>query len=167
VVYEFDIRQPSANVSTDIIFGVASTNCTIGGLSGAAGYPTSTTAFQSGHLVNGWGFVCWLTNRPGVSQPEIEFRYLSGTSSRTYLDCIRFSLRMCPAITSFDFAGGHGTLRGTGGLGKTFILVQRTNFASPTSSWTPVATNDDGTGAFSFDVEPGAVPSGFFRVQAR
>jgi len=175
VVYEVEVTQPNTpTVSTDVIFNVASTNCDIGAVYGAtaAGGWTNTTALQAVHSVNMWGVVCWLTNRPGVVQPEIEFHYASGSSQRTYVDCIRFqqmivSLPPCPALTNLGFAGGQCCLSGTGGLGKTFILLQTTNLATPVSSWTPVQTNAAGAGAFGFAIEPATAPPVFFRVQAR
>jgi hypothetical protein len=48
VIYKVELTQPAANLATDTIFGVCSTNCTIGGLSGGAGYATNTTGFQTG-----------------------------------------------------------------------------------------------------------------------
>ena len=175
VVYEVYVTQPDVPVlSADIIFGVASSNCDIGGVYGAtaAGGWTNTTAFQPPHPVNVWGFVCWLTNRLGVVQPQIEFHYISGTNGRTYIDCIRFRqltvvLPTCPAITNCGFAGGQCSICGTGAIGRTFILLQHTDLTAPSDSWTPIQTNAGGVGSFGFAVDPGAAPSAFFRVLAR
>ncbi len=92
-VYEVEVTLPSSSIVTDIIMNVGSTNCDIGGVYGTT-TGTNTTAFQSAHCTNIWGFVCYLTNRAGVTQPHIDFKYVSGGSGsvRTYADCIRFHL---------------------------------------------------------------------------
>ena len=174
VVYGVYVTQPSfPTLSADIIFGVASSNCDIGGVYGAtaAGGWTNTTAFQPAHVNNQWGFVCWLTNRVGVTQPEIEFHYLSGTDGRTYIDSVRF-LQLAlpctsrPVITSAGLADGQCSISGTGSVGKTFVLLQSTN-PGDANSWTPVQTNTAGVGAFGFAADSSAAPSMFFRVQAQ
>jgi hypothetical protein len=258
-VYEVDIFQPSSNLSTDVIFNVASTNSDVGGV--------NNRAFQAAYSGDRWGLVCYLTNRVAVTQPEIEFHYVSGVNGRTYVDCIRFrqvgtscinvancsiqgpvstdipyvtvtgvtsasdlaiiiyqkagsnvttigqlasgivvganqvpvtweatsvgaqvaatqidpsGLESClywpgvvvsggvsPAITRIGIAGGQCSICGTGSVGRTFVLLQSGAAAAPMSSWTPAHTNNDGTGAFDFTVDPCAAQSMFFRVQAR
>ena len=140
-VYEVDVTQPNYGVATDTIFGVCSTNCDIGGLSGGDGYATNTTAFQAACSVDKWGFVCRLTNIAGVSNPEIEFHYVSGGSGtlKHYADCVRFTqpapgsgpapARIC------GFAGD--ALQYTGGSGTRFVLLKCTTLCN----WQRVATN--------------------------
>ena len=120
-IYEVDVTQPSSNVSTDMIMNVGSTNCDIGTNSSlpftpstpappaspnasvtgstAAGGWTNTTAFASANSANKWAYVCLLTNRPGVTKPHIEFKYVSGVNTRLYADCIRFHQINQPCLT--------------------------------------------------------------------
>jgi hypothetical protein len=148
-VYQVDVTQPSSNVATDTIFGVCSTNCAIGGLSGGAGSPTNTTAFQAANSVNKWGFVCWLTNTAGVPYPEIEFHYVSGgtASLRHFADCVRFT-RVTPSgvptpVHISSFAGS--ALQYTGGSGTRFVLLK----CASLWDWQRVATNFVTPGLFT------------------
>ena len=159
-VYEVDVTQPDFSVATDTIFGVCSTNCDIGGLSGGASYATNTTAFQAACSVDKWGFVCWLTNTAGVSNPEIEFHYVSGGTGtlKHYADCVRFTQLSSvtgPAPARICGFGG-GALQYTGGSGARFVLLKcttlcnwqrvATNFATPSSF--PIATVGTENAAF-------------------
>ena len=96
-VYEVQVTQPSYQPATDVIMNVGSTNCDIGGVFGAtaAGGWTNTTAFQAAYASDHWALVCYLTNRSSVTQPHIDFKYVSGggtSSLRAYADCVRFHL---------------------------------------------------------------------------
>jgi hypothetical protein len=162
-VYEVDVTQPSYQVASDIMVNVGSTNCDIGAVFGATadGGWTNATAFQAAHSADQWGRVCYLTNRPGVAQPHVDFKYVSGGigSNRNYADCVRFHLIGYATIpptsvqitrfadTALEYAGGSGTR---------FVLLQcaglcdwqrvATNLATPGSFTIPAV----GTGAASF-----------------
>ena len=174
VVYEVLITQPNVFVSSDIIMNVTSTNCDIGSAAGGPppGGGMNTTAFQAGFSVNRWARVCWLTNHVGVVQPEVEFRYVSGTNGRTYMYEVWFSRvtfigAANPMITCVGLTGGQCSIGGTGVVGKAFILLQSSDASAPMSSWTPAQTNNSGAGNFGFMVDPVAANSMFFRVQAQ
>ena len=183
-IYEVDVTMPPGTLSTDVIMSVSSTNCDIGGVFGAtaAGGWTNTTAFQAAYCGNQWARVCYLTNRPGVTKPHVEFKYVSGTSLRNYADCVRFHstvVGLCepcyiygvlPVIKGIGLAGGRVTISGSSGpgcLGDVFVLLWSTNLAAPMNSWTPIQTSEDHVGAFGFSVDPGTAQSAFFRVQAQ
>jgi hypothetical protein len=86
------VTQTTLNSSTDLIMNVGSTNCEITEVYGATaeGGRTNTTAFQLAHSADRWCTVCYLSSRIGVTQPHIDFKYVSGTNSRSYADCVRF-----------------------------------------------------------------------------
>src|SRR5208283_5911961 len=100
VIYGVQVTLPSSDLSTDIIMNVGSSNCDINGVFGAteAGGWTNTTAFQAAYCANAWAHVCYLENRPGVTQPQVDFKYVSGggpygsNNEDTYADCVRFHL---------------------------------------------------------------------------
>jgi Ig-like domain from next to BRCA1 gene/MBG domain (YGX type)/Immunoglobulin I-set domain/Immunoglobulin domain len=100
VVYAVDVSLPNSNVSTDIIMSLMSTNCTIG--PSTNGPASACTAFQSAKSASpNWARICYLTNNVGVTQPHIEFRYVSGSSSlRSYADVIRFSRINVPCLNA-------------------------------------------------------------------
>jgi len=162
-VYQVEVTQPSSNVATDTIFGVCSTNCAVGGLSGGAGSATNTTAFQAANSVNKWGFVCWLTNTAGVPNPEIEFHYVSGgtASLRHFADCVRFTLVPASSVPSPVQIGGlAGTaLQYTGGSGTRFVLLR----CASLFDWQRVATNFVTPGSFSIPAV-GTEPAAFYAV---
>jgi hypothetical protein len=174
-VYEVQVTQPSYQLATDIIMNVGSTNCDIGGVFGATagGGWTNTTAFQAAYSKNLWARVCYLTNRPGVTQPHIDFKYVSGGtgSQETYADCVRFHLLSydpnAPApvrITDFDY-GNPLSLAYTGGAGARFILLSSTNPRTPPDNWDRLATNY--ATPSSFPLSPvGLSASAFFRIQS-
>jgi hypothetical protein len=151
-VYQVDVTQPSyLPVATDTIFGVCSTNCDVGGLSGGAGYATNTTAFQAACSVDKWGFVCWLTNTLGVPNPEIEFHYVSGgpTQTRQYTDCVRFIQLLStsgPAPVRISSFSGTA-LQYSGGCGVRFVLLKSTTLWH----WQRVATNSATPSSFSIE----------------
>ena len=157
LVYQVEVTQPlvpSPGAPTNILFGVCSTNCDIGGLSGGGGDATNTTAFQAAYSVNKWAFVCWLTNTTGVGSPEIEFHYVSGDADdnrRHYADCVRFSLPVASAnptpvrITGLSAA----TLQYAGGSGARFVLLKSTSLSATLSSWQRADTNSASPGAFT------------------
>ncbi|HOX56302.1 MAG TPA: hypothetical protein PLC99_05375 [Verrucomicrobiota bacterium] len=153
-VYEVAVTQPNFQVAEDSIFGVCSTNCAIGGLSGGGGSETNTTAFQAANSVDKWGVVCWLTNTAGVLNPQIEFHYVSGTdpanSLKQYADCVKFTLISAstnPApVRITDFRGT--SLTYTGGVGARFVLRQSTSLSDAPGSWPRVATNFVTPGTF-------------------
>jgi hypothetical protein len=150
LVYAVEVTQPNVSISTNILFGVCSTNCTIGGLSGGGGYATNTTAFQDVYSVNKWGFVCWLTNTAGMPNPQIEFHYVSGgvgDNLRHYADCVRFTL-LTPSsgptpVRISSFAGS--ALAYSGGSGTRFVLLK----CGSLCDWQRVATNFVTPGSFS------------------
>lgn len=153
VVYRVDLTQPASELATDAIFGVCSTNCAIGGLSGGAGYATNTTVFQPGSSADRWGVVCWLTNNPGVIQPEIEFHYVSGgsLSLRHYADCVRFTLIQSGSnslpVRITSIAGT--TIQYTGSSGARFILLKSASLSAARSTWQRVDTNSVTPGSFT------------------
>ncbi len=100
LVYLVSVTLPSLNASTDLVMSVGSTNCDISYVYGstAAGGWTNTTAFQAAHSGGIWGEVCRLTPHMGVTQPHIEFKYVSGTDKRSYADCVRFQEPCCDFI---------------------------------------------------------------------
>jgi len=61
---------------------------------------------------------------------------------------------------------GLAAIAGTGAAGQTFVLTQSPDLAGPNNSWTPVQTNNDGTGVFNFSIPLGSEPSVYFRVLA-
>ena len=156
LVYQVEVTQPSSSspgAATNTIFGVCSTNCAIGGLSGGDGYPTNTTAFQAANSVDKWGLVCWLTNTAGVPNPEIEFHYVSGgvgSSLRHFADCVRFTLVTASvAPTPVGITGFDGTaLQYTGGSGARFVLLKSASLTAALSSWQRMETNNITPGAF-------------------
>jgi hypothetical protein len=153
VIYKVEVTQPTSNLATDTIFGVCSTNCAIGGLSGGAGYATNTTAFQPSYSADKWGFVCWLTNNPGVSQPELEFHYVSGgvTSQRHHADCVRFTLISSSlnvsAVRITSIAGG--TIQYLGGSATRFILLKSASPGADLTTWQRADTNNITPGFFT------------------
>jgi len=155
VVYEVDVTLPDDNVSTDIIMNVGSTNCDLGGVFGATvgGGWTNTTAFQSAHCTNIWGFVCYLTNQVGVIKPHIDFKYVSGQTGRNFADCIRFHLLSgcCSnAPTSVRLTRCAGVaLEYAGGSGTRFVLLKSADLSAAMDSWTRTATNFVTPGTFT------------------
>jgi len=155
VVYEVDVTLPDFNASTNIVMNVGSTNCDLGGVFGAtaAGGWTNTTAFQSAYCANVWGFACYLTNRPGVTQPHIDFKYVSGDDGRNYADCIRFHLlsACCSnVLTSVRITNCDGAaLQYAGGSATRFVLLKSARLSTALDSWTRVATNFVTPGAFT------------------
>jgi hypothetical protein len=148
-VYQVDVTQPSyPPTAADVIFGVCSTNCELGGLSGGGGSATNTTAFQGNYSVDKWGLVCYLTNTLGVPNPEIEFRYVSGgvTQTRQFADCVRFTqLPASSGRTSVRISSFSGTsLEYSGGAGTHFVLLKCTALCN----WERVATNSATPGSF-------------------
>jgi hypothetical protein len=163
LVYAVDVTQPNSTISTNILFGVCSTNCMIGGLSGGAGYATNTTAFQDVYSVNKWGFVCWLTNSAGVSSPEIEFHYVSGgvgDSLKHYADCVRFTLVTASAgPTPVRITGMTGTaLYYTGGSGTRFVLLKSASLSAALNSWQRADTNNLTPGTFTIPAVGNTAP---------
>jgi len=165
-VYRVEVTQPfwaSPIVTTNIVFGVCSTNCAIGGLSGGAAESTNTTAFQAAHSVNKWGFVCWLTNTAGVPNPEIEFHYVSGGTNghKHYVDCVRFTLATPSTVPTpvriGSFAGS--TLEYSGGSGTRFVLLRCARLCE----WQRVATNAVTPGAFAIPAV-GTEPPAFYAI---
>ncbi len=170
-VYEVSVTQPSYNVAADTIFGVCSTNCTIGGLSGGGGYATNTTAFQAANSANQWGFVCWLTNTLGVANPEIEFHYVSGTDPdnqlRNYADCVRFVEVCCssgPLPVRITAIGG-ASVAYSGGAGTRFILLKSVSLGAAPGSWQRLGTNYVTPGLFDVPGMGGGA-SAFYRIQS-
>ncbi|MGD0260652.1 MAG: hypothetical protein ABSD29_12605 [Verrucomicrobiota bacterium] len=151
-VYEVDITQ-SGDASQDIIFGVASTNCDIGGVYGATAADgwTNTTTFQLAHSHGMWGRVCYLTNRTGVAEPEIEFHYLSGTDGHTYIDCLRFvQIQPCLTVASPTVTGplatnvSYVTVTGVS-INATMVTVYQDSGSGMTSIGTTNLTSPDVT----------------------
>lgn len=169
VIYKVELTQPSPNLATDTIFGVCSTNCAIGGLSGGAGYATNTAVFQPAFSANKWGFVCWLTNNPGVTQPEIEFHYVSGgvLSLRHYADCVKFTaLPCCSSISPVRITSiAGGTIQYTGGSGTRFILLKSASLAAALSSWQRADTNGITPGSFTIPAVGTGAPM-FYSIQS-
>ena len=155
-VYEVQVTQPSYQLATDIIMNVGSTNCDIGGVFGAsaAGGWTNTTAFQAAYSLNQWARVCYLTNWPGVTQPHVDFKYVSGGngSAHHYADCVRFHLigsgTNAPAPVRINSFVGTA-LQYTGGSGARFVLLESDSLTAGLSSWQRVATNLVTPGAFT------------------
>jgi hypothetical protein len=155
-VYEVQVTQPNYQLTTDLIMNVGSTNCDIGGVFGATadGGWTNTTAFQSAYSRNQWATVCYLTNRAGVTQPHIDFKYGSSMqigSEHTYADCVRFHLVAAvssgptPArLTSIDAT----SIAYEGGSGTQFVLVKSSSLTVGLQDWQPVATNSATPGSF-------------------
>lgn len=170
-VYEVQVTQPSYLLAPDVIMNVGSTNCDIGGVFGstAGGGWTNTTAFHKAYSLNQWAFTCYLTNRPGVTQPHINFKYVSGGtgSEHTFADCVRFhqigsSTNAPPRvrITSVDGT----TLAYTGGSGSRFVLLQSASLQTAPGNWQPVATNSVTPGTFAIPLVGGA-ESAFYCIQ--
>jgi hypothetical protein len=157
VVYEVQVTQPSYKLNTDLIMNVGSTNSDIGSVFGAtaAGGWTNTTAFQAAYCANQWVTVCYLTNRSGVTQPHVDFKYVSGSNrtgaDHTFADCVRFHLIVpgsnAPtpvrltriAATSVEY---------TGGSGARFILLKWSSLGNALSGWERLATNSVTPGSF-------------------
>ncbi len=170
-VYQVEITQPHYQLNTDAIFGVCSTNCAIGGLSGGAGSPTNTTAFQAAYSADKWAFVCWLTNTAGVPNPEIEFHYVSGTGPGTsrhhFADCVRFIQICCsgaPAPVQITGVGG-ASVAYSGGDGTRFILLKSANLGAALGSWDRVGTNYSTPGLFTIP-SMGTGATAFYRIQS-
>jgi hypothetical protein len=165
-VYEVQVTQPSFNLSTDIIMNVGSTNCDVGGVFGAdaAGGWTNTTAFQAAYSADQWARVCYLTNRPGVTQPQVDFRFASSAiaSLRNYADCVRFHLiglgTNGPGPVHIATISGT-TLSYSGGWGAGFVLLK----CADLRNWQRVATNYATPGSFSI-AAVGTGPATFYRI---
>jgi hypothetical protein len=166
-VYEVDVTQPSGSqMTTDIIMNVGSTNCDIGGVFGAtaAGGWTNTTAFQAAYSTNKWAFVCYLTNRSGVSRPHVDFKFVSAgaASLNHYADCVRFHL--LPPVTNTlgsvricSFSGN--TVQYTGGSGARFVLLK----CATLGNWQRVATNSATPSSFTIG-GIGTEPAAFYTI---
>lgn len=172
-VYDVQITQPSTQLTTNIIMNVGSTNCDIGGVFGATadGGWTNTTAFQAAYSPNQWAHVCLLTNWPGVTQPHIDFKYVSGGMinsgyDRTYADCIRFHLIVpgSNAPTPVRITRIAGTsMTYTSGSGARFILLKSPSLGTTRSGWQRIATNSATPG--SFTIPPaGAAAAVFYAI---
>ena len=168
-VYQVDVTQPAGmGVSTNIIFGVVSTNCLIGGLSGGNGYPTNTTAFQAAYSTNKWGFVCYLTNISALPNPHVEFHCVSGGATDTlkhYADCVRFTL-ISPATgpTAVQILGISGeALAYSGGSGTRFVLLKSSGPNSFLSGWERFATNSTTPGSFTITA-PANAGTAFYSI---
>jgi hypothetical protein len=151
-IYEVDVTQPSGQVTTDIIMNVGSTNCNVGNVFGAtaAGGWTNTTAFQAAYSTNKWALVCYLTNRAGVTKPQVDFKYVGSGSGNLnqYADCVRFHLLGCvtvmPApVRICSFAGN--SLQYSGGSGTRFVLLK----CNTLGNWQRVATNSATPSSFT------------------
>ena len=89
IIYKVEISFPGSNCSTDLIVGLSSANCAIGGV--AHGTIAACTAMQSAYVANIWSLVCYVTNNVGVTQPDIGFKYVSGANNRAYCTVARFT----------------------------------------------------------------------------
>ena len=171
-VYEVQVTQPSYRLTTDLIMNVGSTNCDIGTVFGAtaAGGWTNTTAFQAVYAANQWARVCYLTNRAGVTQPHIDFKYASGSggsgADHTFADCVRFHLVIpgSNAPTPARVTSIAGTsVSYTGGSGTRFILLRSDSLGTPLGDWERVATNS--VTPSSFPIPPvGANEAAFYAI---
>lgn len=166
VVYQVQVTQPSYKLCTDIIMNVGSTNCDVGGVFGAtaAGGWTNTTAFQSAYACNQWACVCYLTNWPGITQPHIDFKYVSGGSGSEhhFADCVRFHLvgiatNMPAPVRICGFAGN--ALQYSGGAGAQFVLLKCTDLCN----WQRVATNSATPNSFPIETV-GTEDAAFYAV---
>ena len=93
-VYRIDHTYSSSagNCSSNIIVGITNVfGCTLS--------VTNTDKFKSiyGAVPNSWSTIGYLTNDPGVANPQITLYYVSGTVSATLqnrveMDCFRFVL---------------------------------------------------------------------------
>jgi hypothetical protein len=169
-VYEVEVTQPSYHLATDIIMNVGSTNCKVGRVFGAtaAGGWTNTTAFQAAYSADTWALVCYLTNNPGVTQPHVDFKYVSGggpsgsSTDRTYADCVRFHLlgsatNMPAPVRVYSFGGN--ILQYSGGAGAQFVLLKCTALCN----WQRVATNFATPGSFPIE-SVGTQAAAFYAV---
>ena len=147
---------------------VGSTNCDLGGVFGATadGGWTNTTAFQAAYSLDQWARVCYLTNRPGVTQPHVDFKYVSGGSSgsgydRTYADCVRFHLIVAgsnaPAPVRITSMAGT-SMAYTSGSGARFILLKSASLGTTRSGWARIATNSATPGSFTIPPVGTAAP---------
>ena len=72
-----------------------------------------------------------------------------------------------PNIAATTFVAPNLTISGTGVSGQTFVLLKASSLSTPIT-WTPVATNNAGTGSFSFVITVGSNPgAAFFKVQSK
>lgn len=168
-VYEVQVTQPSYQLVPDIIMNVGSTNCDLGGVFGATagGGWTNTTAFQAAYSLNQWARVCYLTNRPGITQPHVDFKYVSGGTigsgyDRTYADCVRFHLIVAGsnAPAPVRITGIAGTsIAYVSGSGARFILLKSASLGSARSGWARIATNSATPGSFTIPPVGTAAPA--------
>jgi hypothetical protein len=126
-----EVTVPQANSSADLIMAVSSTNGTLS--------VSDTAAFQTANGANKWGFVGYITNNPGQLHPTVLFTYVSGTSLRSYADCIRFTkvencIATAPVSTSGPYSAGTTNVTVTGVTNATAVTVyQKIGAGAPTA----------------------------------
>lgn len=167
-VYRVYVSQGTTyNCPTDLhVKLVASSGCTLADTNYVGQTEIDTAAFQRDASLNVWTPVAVITNNSRT--PTITFSYASGSSNRWYMDEVRFENILgstaTPAKITSILYGNPLTIAGTGPASHPFALVSSTNAAKALSQWTPVQTNTDNTGSFSFSVVPDTAKASFFRV---
>ena len=125
-----EVTVPTSNASADLIMAVGCTNGTLS--------VSQTAAFQAANAGSKWGLVGYVTNNPGTLHPAIEFTYVSGTSLRSYADCIRFTkvencIATAPVATAGPYAAGDTNVTVTGVTNATAVKVyQKIGAGAPT-----------------------------------
>ena len=123
VVYLVEAAFPSSNCSTDLIVGLSSANCAIGGV--AHGTIAACAALQNAYVANLWSSVCYLTNNVGATHPDIGFKYVSGANNRFYATVIRFTQQHPPCANA-----GPCAIRGPVSTNDAFVTVTGVTNAS-------------------------------------
>jgi hypothetical protein len=170
-VYEVLVTQSYYRLNTDLVMYVGCTNAEVGGVAGAtaAGGWTNTTAFQSPYSRDQWAHVCYLTNRAGVKQPHIDFKYASGSNitgaDRAFIDCFWFHL-VVPGSDVLRITGiAGGTISFTGSTGSRCILLKSTTLRTALSNWERVDTNSASSGTFSIPAVGSEAPA-FYTIRS-
>jgi hypothetical protein len=153
--YEVLVTVPLPNASSDVVMSVGSTNCDVSLSYGGSPDETNTLAFQAANSGDRWAHVCYLTCRVGVTQPHVDFKYVSGTAGRLYADCVKFVPPCCsccvpalhlaiqpPVCTNIPYV----TVTGVG-LTET-LIGQLTNGIVLGNNLVPVTWQADSVGAF-------------------
>jgi hypothetical protein len=125
-----EVTIPTSNASADLIMAVGCTNGTLS--------VSQTAAFQAANAGSKWALVGYVTNNPGTLHPAITFAYVSGTSLRSYADCIRFTrvqncIATAPVAPAGPFSAGSTNVTVTGVTNATAVTVyQKIGAGAPT-----------------------------------
>ena len=136
----------ASSVAPSSVYSVVTTGCTT---------PTASTGFfhKNGQSPNAWAAICTVTAT--TLTPNIRFQWLSGTTSRTYLDSFKMVQVTCDQLAKPTgilpcFIGGTSvTVQGCAAFATVYV------WDTATTPWTQIGTTTTTTaGSYTVTVSP-------------